>query len=132
MGNGILIGVATETAPGERRVAITNHRSEVLVGDLDAGAQDRATADAGAINIDAEVEKTKKDQFGSDKAFQKYLDQSGLTLEQFRARQARTRAKATVKAARSAVAAAPVDDWLAAEADVMQAARNTEPSPVEA
>ncbi|MGZ6133920.1 MAG: hypothetical protein ACXWK9_05645, partial [Myxococcaceae bacterium] len=44
------------------------------------------------------------------------LLQSGLTLEQFRARQARTRAKATVKAARSAVAAAPVDDWLAAAA----------------
>ena len=44
------------------------------------------------------------------------LLQSGLTLEQFRARQARTRAKATVKAARNAVAAAPVDDWLAAAA----------------
>jgi len=44
------------------------------------------------------------------------LLQSGLTLEQFRTRQARTRAKATVKAARSAVAAGPVDAWLAAAA----------------
>jgi hypothetical protein len=44
------------------------------------------------------------------------LLQSGLTMEQFRARQARTRAKATVKEARSAVSAAPVDDWLAAAA----------------
>ena len=33
------------------------------------------------------------------------LLQSGLTLEQFRARQARTRAKATVKEARNAVSA---------------------------
>ncbi|HVP62816.1 MAG TPA: hypothetical protein VMT11_19830 [Myxococcaceae bacterium] len=41
------------------------------------------------------------------------LLQSGLTLEQFRARQARTRAKATVKEARSAVSAARVDGWLA-------------------
>ena len=40
------------------------------------------------------------------------LLQSGLTLEQFRARQARTRAKATVKEARSAVSAARVDAWL--------------------
>lgn len=44
------------------------------------------------------------------------LLQSGLTLEQFRARQARTRAKATVKEARSAVSAARVDDWLATAA----------------
>ncbi|HET9038048.1 MAG TPA: hypothetical protein VFN45_17675 [Myxococcaceae bacterium] len=41
------------------------------------------------------------------------LLQSGLTLEQFRARQARTRAKATVKEARSAVSASRVDGWLA-------------------
>ncbi|RPH71176.1 MAG: hypothetical protein EHM78_08480 [Myxococcaceae bacterium] len=41
------------------------------------------------------------------------LLQSGLTLEQFRARQARTRAKATVKEARSAVSATRVDGWLA-------------------
>jgi hypothetical protein len=40
------------------------------------------------------------------------LMQSGLTLEQFRARQARTRAKATVKEARSAVSATQVDGWL--------------------
>ncbi len=40
------------------------------------------------------------------------LMQSGLTLEQFRARQARTRAKATVKEARSAVSASLVDGWL--------------------
>jgi hypothetical protein len=40
------------------------------------------------------------------------LMQSGLTLEQFRARQARTRAKATVKEARSAVSATEVDGWL--------------------
>jgi len=40
------------------------------------------------------------------------LLQSGLTLEQFRARQARTRAKATVKEARSAVSATQVDGWL--------------------
>jgi hypothetical protein len=44
------------------------------------------------------------------------LLQSGLTLEQFRARQARVKAKATVKEARSAVAAEAVDDWLAAAA----------------
>ncbi|HTS82445.1 MAG TPA: hypothetical protein VMH40_17710 [Myxococcaceae bacterium] len=44
------------------------------------------------------------------------LMQSGLTLEQFRARQARTRAKATVKEARSAVSAAEVDGWLATAA----------------
>jgi len=44
------------------------------------------------------------------------LLQSGLTLEQFRARQARTRAKANVKEARSAVSAAEVDAWLAAAA----------------
>ena len=44
------------------------------------------------------------------------LMQSGLTLEQFRARQARTRAKATVKEARSAVSATEVDGWLAAAA----------------
>jgi hypothetical protein len=44
------------------------------------------------------------------------LLQSGLTLEQFRARQARTRAKATVKEARSAVSATQVDGWLAAAA----------------
>jgi len=42
------------------------------------------------------------------------LLQSGLTLEQFRARQARVKAKATVKEARSAVAAEAVDGWLAA------------------
>jgi hypothetical protein len=42
------------------------------------------------------------------------LLQSGLTLEQFRARQARVKAKATVKQARSAVAAEEVDGWLAA------------------
>ena len=41
------------------------------------------------------------------------LLQSGLTLDQFRARQARTRAKATVKEARSAVSAGRVDGWLA-------------------
>src|SRR5262245_4716897 len=40
------------------------------------------------------------------------LLQSGLTLEQFRARQARTRAKATVKEARSAVSASQVEGWL--------------------
>ena len=40
------------------------------------------------------------------------LMQSGLTLEQFRTRQARTRAKATVKEARSAVSATQVDGWL--------------------
>ena len=40
------------------------------------------------------------------------LLQSGLTLEQFRARQARTRAKATVKEARGAVSAVRVDGWL--------------------
>jgi hypothetical protein len=40
------------------------------------------------------------------------LLQSGLTLEQFRARQARTRAKATVKEARGAVSATRVDGWL--------------------
>jgi hypothetical protein len=40
------------------------------------------------------------------------LLQSGLTLEQFRARQARTRAKATVKEARGAVSATQVDGWL--------------------
>ena len=40
------------------------------------------------------------------------LLQSGLTLDQFRARQARTRAKATVKEARSAVSASHVDGWL--------------------
>lgn len=39
--------------------------------------------------------------------------QSGLTLEQFRARQARTRAKTTVKEARSAVSSSEVDGWLA-------------------
>jgi len=39
--------------------------------------------------------------------------QSGLTLEQFRARQARTRAKSTVKEARSAVSSSEVDGWLA-------------------
>lgn len=44
------------------------------------------------------------------------LLQSGLTLEQFQARQARTRAKATVKEARSAVSATQVDGWLAAAA----------------
>ena len=44
------------------------------------------------------------------------LLQSGLTLEQFRARQARTRAKATVKEARSAVSASQVDGWLQAAA----------------
>ncbi len=44
------------------------------------------------------------------------LLQSGLTLEQFRARQARTRAKETVKAARSAVSAERVDGWLASAA----------------
>ena len=44
------------------------------------------------------------------------LMQSGLTLEEFRARQARTRAKATVKEARSAVSAERVDGWLAAAA----------------
>src|SRR5215831_17098912 len=44
------------------------------------------------------------------------LLQSGLTLEQFRARQARTRAKATVKQARSAVSATQVDGWLASAA----------------
>ena len=44
------------------------------------------------------------------------LLQSGLTLEQFRARQARTRAKATVKEARSAVSADQVDGWLSAAA----------------
>jgi hypothetical protein len=44
------------------------------------------------------------------------LLQSGLTLEQFRARQARTRAKATVKEARSAVSAEQVDGWLKAAA----------------
>ncbi|HEY1905981.1 MAG TPA: hypothetical protein VGG91_08065 [Myxococcaceae bacterium] len=40
------------------------------------------------------------------------LLQSGLTLEQFRARQVRTRAKATVKEARGAVSAGRVDGWL--------------------
>ena len=44
------------------------------------------------------------------------LLQSGLTLDQFRARQARTRAKATVKAARSSVSAERVDDWLGSAA----------------
>ena len=44
------------------------------------------------------------------------LLQSGLTLEQFRARQARTRAKATVKEARGAVSATQVDGWLSAAA----------------
>ncbi|HUM12282.1 MAG TPA: hypothetical protein VLT82_15150 [Myxococcaceae bacterium] len=44
------------------------------------------------------------------------LLQSGLTLEQFRARQARTRAKATVKEARSAVSAERVDGWLSESA----------------
>ncbi|MBV8432465.1 MAG: hypothetical protein JO244_14970 [Solirubrobacterales bacterium] len=44
------------------------------------------------------------------------LLQSGLTLEQFRSRQARTRAKATVKEARNAVSASHVDGWLAAAA----------------
>ena len=44
------------------------------------------------------------------------LLQSGLTLDQFRARQARTRAKATVKEARSAVSANQVDSWLSAAA----------------
>ena len=45
------------------------------------------------------------------------LLQSGLTLEQFRARQARTRAKATVKEARSAVSKDRVDGWLAESAE---------------
>jgi sRNA-binding regulator protein Hfq len=39
--------------------------------------------------------------------------QSGLTLDQFRARQARVRAKSTVKEARSAVSSSEVDGWLA-------------------
>jgi len=44
------------------------------------------------------------------------LLQSGLTLEQFRARQARAKAKATVKEARSAVVTEQIDGWLAAVA----------------
>jgi len=44
------------------------------------------------------------------------LLQSGLTLEQFRARQERTKAKATVKEARNAVSATQVDGWLEAAA----------------
>jgi len=63
MGNGILIGVATETAPGERRVAITPETCKKLIA---AGARvllqrglgkaaympDAAYADAGAQMVD--------------------------------------------------------------------------------